>query len=64
MSEILKCSHCEKKIEPKKNKPNLLKGFWDIQTKEYCCWHCRAIHYKKKKNTKFADEFQEIPIII
>ena len=59
------CAHCNKDPGYKENQ--MWNGFRDGDTKEYCCWSCREIHYmKKNKHLNFvagAMTYSEFPVM-
>jgi hypothetical protein len=38
-------------------------GFWDADTKQFCCSQCRATHYAKKHLTEFKKQYSEMPVL-
>ena len=57
------CDYCGKGA-PSPKHPHLWDGFYDRDTKQYVCWHCKAEHYKAKYKTKFRGQYSEMPVVL
>lgn len=60
--EIILCHHCSQ--DPGCKKEIHWKGFYDMDTRQYCCHACSAIHYTKKAGTQFKGLYSEFPVIV
>ncbi|MFN0276774.1 MAG: hypothetical protein ACKVPJ_13590 [Chitinophagales bacterium] len=61
MEKYIICSICKKEIGIAPGEPGMFDGFYDIDTKTFCCWDCRHEHYEKKQGDAEGVTYSEMP---
>lgn len=58
------CSLCRGDPGFKNNNPELWNGFYDLDTGDRVCIHCKTKHYQQKNSGPKKNLYSELPIVI
>jgi len=61
MFQEISCAHCG--TVDLGSEGEKYAGFWDADTKQFCCKGCRNLHYYKKQGHKPGCSISEMPVL-